>query len=176
MNTIYYLNDDNKLTEAQDEEASILINDPMDVINYAVSFIYENGDIEQVLRNANSKSHALLLKKLYEKSKKLKKYLLEKQIDELEHARADINLAKKNVMGLYYYFSMSAYHNMHIGYLNIPKNLTDKQKLFLNDRLSYFEQYDFLEINQYNKNTQTLDELTEHGQNFMRVLRNLVQK
>ena len=34
----------------------------------------------------------------------------------------------------------------------------------------------FLEINQYNKNTQTLDELTEHGQNFMRVLRNLVQK
>ena len=45
MNTIYYLNDDNKLTEAQDEEASILINDPMDVINYAVSFIYENGDI-----------------------------------------------------------------------------------------------------------------------------------
>ena len=65
---------------------------------------------------------------------------------------------------------------MHIGYLNIPKNLTDKQKLFLNDRLSYFEQYDFLEINQYNKNTQTLDELTEHGQNFMRVLRNLVQK
>ena len=67
MNTIYYLNDDNKLTEVQDEEASILINNTMDVINYAVSFIYENGDIEQVLRNANSKSHALLLKKLYEK-------------------------------------------------------------------------------------------------------------
>ena len=176
MNTIYYLKEDQELTDVNDEAPSCLYNDLDDVMNYAVIFVYENGEEEKVLRTPSSTSHVLILKKLFLKSKKLKKLQLEKQLNELEHIRADIILTKKNIMSLYYYCSTPEYHNMHIGYLNVPLYLTDKQKWFLKDRLGYFEQYDFLTINQYIKDTQELKDLTEQDQNFMRVLRNLIQK
>ena len=177
-NQIYCFNKEkDKLENIEvEKKEDLLLLDHKNPKNYVVSCIYPNGMMEQVLRSKDLESHAESLKKLLLASKYLKKYMKESQIEGYHHLNADISLAENKIMSLFYYCSNEEEHGFVAGYLNVPYHLTKMQKNFLQERFCYFEMYDFLSINQYITKIRSFEELTMKDENFMRVLRKLVQK
>lgn len=174
LDIIYHFNEESESLERKSKEGEPLLFDIENPKNYVVSCVYPDGFIEQVLRDKDLNSHAKVLKVLLLASKRLKKYMKLSQIEGYHHLNADISLAKNKIMTLFYYSSNEEEHGFIAGYLNVPHDLTRPQKKFLQERFCYFQQYDFLSINQYYKKNHSFEELTMKDENFMRVLRNLV--
>ena len=150
--------------------------DPLDLRNFAFSYVYENGEVEQVLRTLDLKQHILGIQKLYLKSKKLKHYVSSKQIQAVDHYPTDVFLAKKRVLSIYCFNSSTRDSSIQIGYLNAPCCLTDSQKQFLEERLKYFSLFDIFDVGQYNSEVKKMNDLTLNESDFVKVIRKLIQK
>ena len=173
---IYYFTEEQGLEKAHDSYEHFLYFDPLDLRNFAFSYVYENGEVEQVLRTLDLKQHILGIQKLYLKSKKLKHYVSSKQIQVVDHYPTDVFLAKKRVLSIYCFNSSTRDSSIQIGYLNAPCCLTDSQKQFLEERLKYFSLFDIFDVGQYNSEVKKMNDLTLNESDFVKVIRKLIQK
>ena len=165
---IYFLNEEKQL-DLQKEENSY------NITSFAISCVYDDGLVEQVLRSDYFTRHNLALQKLYLKSRRLKKYFPSSLLNSVTHESVDSILTKKKVLLLYYYCSIAKESDIIAGYLCAPTTLSPQQKEFLKKEITSFQTYDFLAINQFDYNTHSLKDLTESENDFMKIIRKLVQ-
>ena len=136
----------------------LLYPDINDSRNYAIIYVYPNGDTEQILRSSNLLFHVQAFKLLYSKSKYFPLFLTKKDVKEREHFDMDEKLAKNGVMTLYYIPPNFDVEDEY-GILYLPENPTDLQKDFLREKMLYFHAYPDFVIGQYNSLTDSILEI-----------------
>ena len=171
---VYYYPSKNVLVPINSNQTDILaIPDIHDLRNYAFLYIYPNHEIEGVIRTRNLSEHyyALLpLSKMSTHLQSFESFLL----DDITHYQFDEELCKTGTLQIYYSTSDLSDEDA-FGYINMPSVLTDFQKSFISNHLSYFEIYQDILINQYENHSNSLTELNFMGDGtFLQVLQNLV--
>ena len=139
-----------------------LYPDKNDLRNYAITYVYPNGEIEQVLRTANLRFHVQAIQELHRTSKYLSLLLSKKESQEREHYASDEKLVKENILTIYYvppYLDVNLEEQYGLFYL--PEKLKNHQKSFLINTMKYIEVFPDLVIGQYNSATQNVESVSE---------------
>ena len=95
---LYYLHGKTLVQIPSNVVAATLYPDKNDLRNYAITYVYPNGEIEQVLRTANLRFHVQAIQELHRTSKYLSLLLSKKESQEREHYASDEKLVKENIL------------------------------------------------------------------------------
>ena len=155
-----------------------LYPDLHDLRNYAITYVYPNGEVEQVLRTVNLRFHTQAIQGLHQKSKLLSLFLSKKESQEREHYASDEELVKANILAIYYvppYLDVNLEEQYGLFYL--PEKLTNDQESFLINKKMYIEAFPDLVIGQYNSSTRNVESRCEFDkEKGLKILKELVLK
>ena len=155
-----------------------LYTDLHDLRNYAITYVYPNGEVEQVLRTVNLRFHTQAIQGLHQKSKLLSLFLSKKESQEREHYASDEELVKANILAIYYvppYLDVNLEEQYGLFYL--PEKLTANQETFLSAEMNYIEAFPDLVIGQYNSSTNNVESICEFDkEEGLKILKEFVLK
>ena len=139
-----------------------LYPDLHDLRNYAITYVYPNGEVEQVLRTVNLRFHVQAIQELHQKSKYLPLFISKKDSQEREHYASDEKLVKENILTIYYVPSYKDFeYEEQYGLFYLPEILSVSQRIFLKMNLKYIEVFPDLVIGQYNSLTDNVESVCE---------------
>lgn len=157
---IYYLQGNSLEQVTTDISKNLLYQNMNDTRNYAVTFVYPDGNIDQVLRTPNLRFHFTAIKNLCNKSSSLAKIINKKDANEREHFELDIKLVKNNVLVLYYVPSNYDLDEEY-GIMYLPENLNEIQKRFVKEKLPFLKAYPNFALGIYNSLLEEIDPISE---------------
>lgn len=155
-----------------------LYPDLHDLRNYAVTYVYPNGEVEQVLRTVNLRFHVQAIQELHQKSKYLPLFISKKDSREREHYASDEKLVKENILIIYY---VPSYSDLNLeeqyGLFYLPEKLTANQETFLSAEMNYIAAFPDLVIGQYNSSTNNVESICEFDkEEGLKILKEFVLK
>mgnify|MGYP001625262960 CR=1 FL=1 len=157
---IYYLQGSSLEQITTDISKNLRYQNMQDTRNYAITFVYPDGNIDQVLRTPNLRYHYTAIKDLYNKSTNLSKFINKKDTDELDHFDLDTKLVKNDVLVLYYAPSNYDLDNEY-GAMYLPENPNDFQKKFIKEKLVFLKSYPNFVLGIYNSTLEKIDSIAE---------------
>lgn len=152
--------------------------DEYDLRNYAITYVYPNGDTDQVLRTVNLLFHIQAIHELHEKSKSLSIFLSKKDSQEQKHYMSDEKLVKENIMAIYYIPSYpDTDFESQYGLFYLPEKLSINQEKFLSVEMKYIEAFPDLVLAQYSSLTGIVESRSEFDKKEgIKFLKSLVLK
>ncbi|MCI8575301.1 MAG: hypothetical protein HFI09_02415 [Bacilli bacterium] len=155
------------------QKNSLVYQNIQDLRNYAFLYVYQNGDIDAVIRTSNLREHHQALMPLSQKDSSPLKSFAPLLIDDITHYDFDEAVTLQGTLQIYYSISDLSDQDA-FGFINAPATLSDLQKQFIRDHLPYFQVYQEILINQIDETTHHLKELNFMGDgSFLNILTDL---